>query len=103
VTAKFISQLPPPLYPFAIDAAAANRGKDIFTKNCAACHREYNDIVYKTDLIGTDANRSQVLNADGLALFLRHFVGSVPESYETTDAKRVKTQTRALPRDDLSY
>jgi mono/diheme cytochrome c family protein len=38
VSAKFIGQLPPPLYPFGIDAAAANRGKETFTKNCAACH-----------------------------------------------------------------
>ena len=43
VTARFIGQLPPPLYPFGIDAAAADRGKAIFAKNCAACHREYND------------------------------------------------------------
>ncbi len=103
VTATFISQLPPPLYPFAIDAAAANRGKEIFAKNCAACHREYNDIVYKTDLIGTDVNRSQVLNADGLALFLRHFTASVPESYETTDAKGVKSKPRDMAPSDILY
>jgi hypothetical protein len=103
ITAKFISQLPPPLYPFGIDAAAANRGKEIFTKNCAACHREYNDIVYKTGMIGTDPNRSQVLNSDGLALFLRHFVASVPATYETTDARGVKYKPSEMAPSDILY
>jgi hypothetical protein len=103
VTATFISRLPPPLYPFTIDAAAANRGKEIFTKNCAACHKEFNDIVYRPELIGTDPNRSQVLNADGLALFLRHFVASVPESYETTDAKGAKSKPRDMAASDILY
>lgn len=103
VSAKFIGQLPPPLYPFGIDAAAANRGKETFTKNCAACHKEFNDIVYKTALIGTDPNRSQVLNADGLALFLRHFVDSVPAAYETTDAKGVKSKPRDMAASDILY
>jgi hypothetical protein len=103
ITAAFISQLPPPLYPFAIDAAAAARGKEIFARNCAACHREYNDIVYRTDAIGTDPNRSQVLNRDGLALFLRHFTASVPETYETTDARGVKSRPRDLAPSDILF
>jgi mono/diheme cytochrome c family protein len=103
VTAKFISQLPPPPYPFGIDGAAADRGKGIFAKNCAACHRQYNDNVYKPDLIGTDPNRSRVLNADGLALFLRHFVASVPADYETTDARGVKYKPSAMAPSDILY
>jgi mono/diheme cytochrome c family protein len=103
VTARFISQLPPPSYPFAVDASAADRGKAIFAKNCAACHREYNDIVYKADVIGTDPNRSRVLNADGLALFLRHFVASVPVDYETTDAKGVKYKPSAMAPSDILF
>lgn len=31
----------PPKYPFAIDAAKAQRGKDVFRNNCAQCHGEY--------------------------------------------------------------
>jgi hypothetical protein len=103
VTAQFISQLPPPLYPFAIDAAAAERGKAIFTQHCAACHREFNDNVYKTDLIGTDANRSRVLNADGLALFLRHFAASVPPDYEVTDASGVKYKPHDIAPADMLF
>lgn len=103
ITATFISQLPPPLYPFGIDEGRAKRGQEVFAKNCAACHREYNDIVYKADLIGTDPNRSRVLNSDGLALFLRHFVASVPASYETTDAKGVKYKPSTLAPSDILY
>lgn len=103
VTARFIGQLPPPLYPFGIDAAAADRGKAIFAKNCAACHREYNDTVYKADLIGTDPNRSRVLNAEGLALFLKYFVASVPADYEATDAKGVKYKPSALAPSEILY
>jgi mono/diheme cytochrome c family protein len=103
VTAKFISQLPPPLYPFAIDAAAAERGKAIFTQNCAACHREFNDNVYPTDLIGTDPNRSRVLNADGLALFLRHFAASVPAAYEMTDANGAKYKPHDIAPADMLF
>jgi mono/diheme cytochrome c family protein len=103
ITAKFISQLPPPLYPFGIDDAAANRGKEIFKRNCAACHREHNATVYKADLIGTDPNRARVLNSDGLALFLRHFVASVPADYETTDAGGVKYKPSAMAPSDILY
>lgn len=103
ITATFIGQLPPPLYPFGIDPAAADRGKQIFAKNCAACHREYNDNVYPVDVIGTDPNRSRVLNSDGLALFLRYFVASVPADYEATDAKGAKYKPSAMAPSDILY
>jgi hypothetical protein len=103
VTADFISQLPPPLYPFAIDAAAAARGKEVFAQNCAACHREFNDIVYPVNLIGTDPNRSRVLNADGLALFLRHFTASVPAAYEITDASGAKYKPHDIAAADMLF
>ena len=103
VTAQFISQLPPPLYPFAIDAGAAERGKATFAQNCAACHREFNDIVYPTTLIGTDPNRSRVLNADGMALFLRHFTASVPAAYEITDANGVKYKPHDIVPADMLF
>jgi hypothetical protein len=103
ITARFISQLPPPPYPFGIDTAAAERGKGIFARNCAACHRAFNDIVYKADLIGTDPNRARVLNPDGLALFLRHFVASVPADYETTDARGVKYKPSTMAPSDILY
>lgn len=103
ITGTFIGQLPPPLYPFGIDAAAADRGREIFAKNCAACHREYNDNVYKVDVIGTDPNRSRVLNPDGLALFLRYFVASVPADYEATDARGARYKPSAMAESDILY
>ena len=103
ITAKFMSKLPPPLYPFTVDAAAADRGKEIFAKNCAACHRTHTDVVYKTELIGTDPNRARVLNADGLALFLRHFVAAVPENYEATDAGGAKYKPRDMAPSDILF
>ena len=54
-------------------------------------------------MIGTDPNRSRVLNADGLALFLSHFVASVPADYEATDAKGVKYKPSALAPSDILY
>lgn len=102
-TANFISRLPPPAYPFAIDATRAARGQDLFKANCAACHKPFNDIVYPVDLIGTDPNRSRVLNASGLALFLKHFVASVPANFETTDSKNVKYRPHGLDAADIIF
>ena len=34
----YLSELPPPKYPFLIDAARADTGKVLFDANCAACH-----------------------------------------------------------------
>ncbi len=34
----YLSELPPPKYPFPIDAARAAAGKALFDANCAACH-----------------------------------------------------------------
>jgi mono/diheme cytochrome c family protein/predicted house-cleaning noncanonical NTP pyrophosphatase (MazG superfamily) len=97
ITARFISQLPAPAYPFGIDEERAHRGGELFHAHCAACHKQFNDIIYKTDFIGTDRNRSRVLNPDGLALFLKHFVASVPDTYETTDAYGAKYKPHDLP------
>src|SRR5262245_40633961 len=33
-----LSELPPPKYPFAIDAALAERGKAVYAQHCASCH-----------------------------------------------------------------
>ena len=34
----YLSELPPPKYPFAINTAKAAAGKPLFDANCAACH-----------------------------------------------------------------
>jgi hypothetical protein len=35
---NYLSELPPPKYPFAINTAKAAAGKPLFDANCAACH-----------------------------------------------------------------
>ena len=37
----YISQLPPPKYPFAIDRALADKGHTVFLATCAQCHGTY--------------------------------------------------------------
>jgi hypothetical protein len=101
ITATFIAHLPPPAYPFAIDSKMASRGKEIFRTNCAACHKPDNDNLYAVDQIGTDLNRSKVLNADALALFLKYFVASVPVDYEITDSAGAKVKLHDLPADSV--
>jgi hypothetical protein len=54
----YLSGLPAPKYPFAIDAARAEAGKDVFAKHCAACHASARTGT-RVPLaeIGTDRNR----------------------------------------------
>ena len=37
----YISQLPPPRYPFSIDTALAAKGHTVFVNTCATCHGTY--------------------------------------------------------------
>jgi hypothetical protein len=97
ITATFMSRLPPPAYPFAVDATRAARGKELFQANCSGCHKPFADVLHKVAAIGTDLNRAKVLNTAALALFLKHFVASVPVDYEVTDANGIKSKPRDLP------
>jgi len=101
ITAQFISHLPPPAYPFAVDADMAARGKELFKANCAGCHRAFNDNLYPVQQIGTDPNRSRVLNSDALALFVKHFIASVPADYEVTDASGAKIKLHDVSADEV--
>lgn len=56
----FLSGLPSDPYPFDIDVALAEKGKAIFSKNCAKCHQPNNSKVYRS--LGTDISRSKVIN-----------------------------------------
>jgi hypothetical protein len=39
----FVKSVEPPKYPFAIDSATAERGREIFADNCARCHGTYGE------------------------------------------------------------
>lgn len=101
ISAKFISHLPAPAYPFAIDAKMAARGKTLFAENCGECHRPFNNNLYPVGAIGTDPNRSQVLNAPALALFLKYFIASVPADYLVNDATGAKIRLHDVPEDTV--
>ena len=56
----FLSELPPPKYPFSIDTALAARGRPIYARECAACHDaggRYTNKLVPPDEIGTDRER----------------------------------------------
>ncbi|MHC0065792.1 c-type cytochrome [Nostoc sp. UIC 10890] len=56
----YISELPPPKYPFAVDEQLATQGKAIFNKTCASCHAfggERTGKVIPVEEVGTDRHR----------------------------------------------
>ncbi len=59
--------LPPPPYPFAVDARRAERGEALFEAHCASCHHAGADAIYPTAVTGTDPNRANVVTAEGRA------------------------------------
>jgi hypothetical protein len=58
--ARFITDLPPPPYPFDINTARAARGKDLFDEYCAGCHTAGTDELFFPEEVGTDAGRTNV-------------------------------------------
>jgi len=53
-----LDKLPAPAYPFDVDVKLAKKGKQLYEKNCLACHRDNNGKVYKN--IGTHIGRAKV-------------------------------------------
>lgn len=57
---KYITELDPPKFPFAIDQAAADKGKKVFDQHCATCHAfggERTGTVISQQEVGTDRHR----------------------------------------------
>ena len=62
---EYLSALPAPKYPFSIDAAKTERGKAVFTANCAGCHAsERTGTRIPLAEVGTDRNRLESWNKD---------------------------------------
>jgi mono/diheme cytochrome c family protein len=72
IISEHIDQFPSPKYPFAIDAAKAERGKELYTTNCLGCHGPHRTegdpkafFANKDDVmlaeLGTSQNRARVL------------------------------------------
>lgn len=56
----FITELPPPKYPFAVDQTLAAQGSQIFANTCASCHAfggERTGKVIPVEEVGTDRHR----------------------------------------------
>ncbi|MEB3359738.1 MAG: cytochrome c [Synechococcales bacterium] len=58
---EWLNEVPPPAYPYAVDANLAAQGKPIFDANCARCHNVFDrpgaDTVIPIDEIQTDRGR----------------------------------------------
>jgi hypothetical protein len=71
----YLMTLEPPAWPFAVDQAKADRGKDVFEATCARCHGTYGgggsypNLLVSLEEIGTDP-----LLAAGAAQYSTRFV-----------------------------
>lgn len=57
---QYLSDLPPPKYPFSTDASLLTRGKTVYTQNCAACHepgQKYTNKPVPISDVATDRER----------------------------------------------
>jgi mono/diheme cytochrome c family protein len=58
---NFLSETPPPKYPFSVDAALAAQGKTVYAAHCASCHDvggKYTNKPVPLEEIGTDRERA---------------------------------------------
>ena len=55
-----LDKLPATVYPFDVDVALAKQGEQLFSENCAQCHRPHNGRVY--DNLNVNLDRSHVVN-----------------------------------------
>ncbi len=56
---ELLDGIPAPPYPFPVDTGLAAKGKGLFERNCADCHRAHNGEVYD---MGTDIGRALVVS-----------------------------------------
>lgn len=59
-TQELLGGLPADAYPFDVDVEMAEKGRRLFSANCADCHQSNNGKVYRN--MGTDPSRSLVIN-----------------------------------------
>jgi hypothetical protein len=79
----FMKSIQPPRYPFAIDSAAAARGRVVFEARCKRCHGTYGpggsypNKIIPLEEIGTDPARSRGLSSRLVAHYNRTWLGAV--------------------------
>lgn len=74
VRTYFLS-LEPPKYPFPIDQAKAERGREVFTKSCVKCHGTYGEkSEYPNRIVALDEIKTDRARALGIApRFVAHY------------------------------
>jgi mono/diheme cytochrome c family protein len=72
----YLASLEPPRYPFAIDRPLAEKGKELFDRNCRRCHGTYGpqgrypNKRIPLDEIGTDPTLARAFAPEGVAHYL---------------------------------
>lgn len=65
----FLDKLPPPAYPFAIDATLTARGEELYQVECAECHDVGGKLLWEVipiEEVGTDPNRLDAVSPGGI-------------------------------------
>jgi cytochrome c peroxidase len=82
---KFLTNLPPAPYPFAVDLVMAAKGQKLYGEHCADCHSANSTQSYWQMM--TDFNRARVLNEEARNLFLTSFTaGCHDKEYSFKDS-----------------
>ena len=94
---KYITNLPPPAYPFTIDQELAGKGQKVFQQRCDVCHapggQRTGQIIPLTESeLGTDRHRIEMWTqeaadrynhfADGYSWGFHHLRKVIPEGYQ---------------------
>ncbi|WP_218109904.1 hypothetical protein [Oligoflexus tunisiensis] len=73
-TTPFVSDLPAPVYPFAVDLKKAREGREIYLNACASCHEH--ESFMSVDAVGTEPGRATGLTADARLLLVKNLKAS---------------------------
>jgi hypothetical protein len=75
---EWFTAMPPPPYPFPIDAQLAAQGKDLYAQHCATCHafgQARTGKVIPVQEVGTDAHRLHMWTAQAAAAYNKFAAG----------------------------
>jgi hypothetical protein len=98
LTTKLLVELPPPPYPFRVNMAWANAGKEHFKTHCATCHYDKTEQVFSPEMIGTDPNRANIFTSEGRKLLIAGLRLSCPEKKDAV-CRGIKDEDILKPTD----
>ena len=85
----YIASLEPPAYPFTVDAALADEGREVFTQNCSQCHGRYGEQaeyparLVPLEVVQTDPTLVNFAHGDGVPYidwFNRSYYGQLSKA-----------------------